>query len=97
MSTPNIPTGPRKNTYVIDATLTPPLQPMVILQEAVIKDEPIDPLQMDIDEDEIEFEPERLNEEVCRFKGGLPFDLSSVSACSYLSRPKQKTISWLPV
>jgi len=29
-----------------------------------IKDEPVDPLQMDIDQDEIEYEPDRLNEEV---------------------------------
>lgn len=29
-----------------------------------VKDEPVDPLQMDIDQDEIEYEPDRLNMEV---------------------------------
>lgn len=34
----------------------------------VIKEEPVDPLQMDMDEDDIEYEPDRLNDqfEVCR-------------------------------
>ena len=68
MSTSNIPTGPRKNAYIIDGTLTPPPQ----LMAEIIKDEPVDPLQMDIDEDEFEFEPEKLNEEVCRFAAGFP-------------------------
>lgn len=33
----------------------------------VIKEEPVDPLQMDMDEDDIEYEPDRLNDqfEVC--------------------------------
>jgi symplekin len=30
----------------------------------VVKDEPVDPLQMDIDQDELEYEPDKLNEEV---------------------------------
>ena len=30
-----------------------------------VKEEAVDPLKMDIDEEEMEFEPERLNEEVC--------------------------------
>jgi symplekin len=92
MSTPSIPTGPRKHAYIIDSTLTPPPQPMA---EAAIKDEPVDPLQMDIDEDEFEFEPEKLNEEVCRFVAGVPIDLSSVLASSCLRHLKQKAISWL--
>jgi symplekin len=29
-----------------------------------VKDEPVDPLQMDIDQDELEYEPDRLNQEV---------------------------------
>jgi symplekin len=36
------------------------------LVSSQIKAEAVDPLQMDIDEDEMEFEPEKLNEEVCR-------------------------------
>ena len=86
-STSSILTGPRQNAYVIDSTLTPPPQPMA---EAAIKDEPVDPLQMDIDQDEFEFEPERLNEEVCRFIIGIPIDFSSVLASSYLRHLKQK-------
>ena len=87
----SIPTGPRKNVYIIDSTLTPPPQPMA---EAAIKDEPVDPLQMDIDEDEFEFEPEKLNEEVCVFVVLIEF--SSVLASSCLRHLKQKTTSWLP-
>lgn len=30
----------------------------------LIKEEPIDPLQMDIDEDDIEYEPDRLNDQL---------------------------------
>lgn len=32
-----------------------------------VKSEPIDPLKMDIDEEELEYEPDRLNLEVCRY------------------------------
>ncbi|KAF8892079.1 Symplekin tight junction protein C terminal-domain-containing protein [Infundibulicybe gibba] len=39
------------------ATTTPAAVPAV-------KDEPVDPLQMDIDQDELEYEPERLNQEL---------------------------------
>ncbi|KAF8074984.1 Symplekin tight junction protein C terminal-domain-containing protein [Lyophyllum atratum] len=46
-----IPTGPT-------ASRSPPPQ--------VVKDEPVDPLQMDIDQDELEYEPDRLNEELSR-------------------------------
>ena len=94
MSTSSIPTGPRKNAYIMDGTLTPPPQPMA---ETAIKDEPVDPLQMDIDEDEFEFEPEKLNEEVCRFAVGVPIYFSSVLTSSCPRHLKQKAISWLPV
>lgn len=90
VSTSSIPTGPRKNAY-IDSTLTPPPQPMT---DAAIKDEPVDPLQMDIDEDEFEFEPEKLNEEVCRFVAGMTSAQFLASSC--LRHLKQKAISWLP-
>ncbi|KAF9269017.1 hypothetical protein L218DRAFT_916524 [Marasmius fiardii PR-910] len=42
---------------------------------SVIKDEPVDPLQMDIDQDELEYEPDRLNEEL---SGSLPLPESEV-------------------
>jgi symplekin len=91
MSTSSIPTGPRKNAYIMDSTLTPPPQAMA---DAAIKDEPVDPLQMDIDEDEFEFEPEKLNEEVCRCVAGMISAQFLASSC--LRHLKQKTISWLP-
>ena len=36
----------------------------VPVKETPVKSEPVDPLQMDIDEEDIEYEPEKLNEEV---------------------------------
>jgi len=58
---PSIPTGPRNRVYSVERSLTPPPQTQL---PPVVKDEPVDPLQMDIDEDELEYEPEKLNEEV---------------------------------
>jgi symplekin len=60
---PNVPTAPRKllAQQVQDRSLTPPSRatPPVVKVE-----EPVDPLQMDIDQDELEFEPETLNAQV---------------------------------
>lgn len=44
-----------------------------------VKDEPVDPLQMDIDQDELEYEPDRLNQEVRMMS--VPVNSSS-SVCS---------------
>ncbi|KAG6891200.1 hypothetical protein C0995_008452 [Termitomyces sp. Mi166 len=55
-----IPTGP--------AASTPPPPPIQV------KDEPVDPLQMDIDQDELEYEPDRLNEEL---SGGVAAEPSA--------------------
>jgi symplekin len=41
--------------------------PPASTETSKVKDEPIDPLQMDIDQDELDYEPERLNEEVGSF------------------------------
>ncbi|KAF9530352.1 Symplekin tight junction protein C terminal-domain-containing protein [Crepidotus variabilis] len=41
-----------------------PVQPQPTLSEPEVKAEPVDPLQMDIDEEEMEYEPEKLNEEL---------------------------------
>jgi len=91
-SAPSIPTGPRKNIYIMDSTLTPPSQSMVLPPEVAIKDEPVDPLQMDIDEDEFEFEPERLNEEVRKFIGGPPFTLAQPCLPAiYLTRSRKRS------
>ncbi|KAF8159678.1 Symplekin tight junction protein C terminal-domain-containing protein [Crassisporium funariophilum] len=62
--TPSIPTGPRKSVYSVESTSTPTPQPTVPPPVPIVKDEPVDPLQMDIDQDELEFEPEKLNEEL---------------------------------
>ena len=43
---------------------SPPKAPAAMLEAQAVKEEPIDPLQMDIDEDEIEYEPDRPNLEV---------------------------------
>lgn len=53
------PSGPQQD--VDDMTTPPPT-----VSEPVVKAEPVDPLQMDIDEDELEYEPEKLNEAVCK-------------------------------
>lgn len=59
----------RAKTPPPDATQTarsksPPKAPAAMLEAMSVKHEPVDPLQMDIDEDEIEYEPDRLNLEV---------------------------------
>ncbi|KAF8909398.1 Symplekin tight junction protein C terminal-domain-containing protein [Gymnopilus junonius] len=50
--------APQQDLYVVEdtTTTTPPAS------EPIVKAEPVDPLQMDIDEDELEYEPEKLNE-----------------------------------
>jgi symplekin len=49
-----------------ERTHTPLAQPVASVSVPLpVKDEPLDPLQMDIDQDEIEYEPDRLNMEVC--------------------------------
>ncbi|KXN86580.1 Symplekin [Leucoagaricus sp. SymC.cos] len=57
---PNVPTGPRRSVaqQAVERGSTPPSRatPPVVKVE-----EPVDPLQMDIDQDELEFEPETLN------------------------------------
>lgn len=66
--TPAIPTAPRAARAIPTGpaaaqTSTPEAQPPVPAAP-VVKDEPVDPLQMDIDQDELEYEPDKLNEEV---------------------------------
>ncbi|KAH9479566.1 Symplekin [Psilocybe cubensis] len=48
----------RKSGVSVEKSQTPLVEP----SEPVIKDEPVDPLKMDIDEEELEYEPEKLNE-----------------------------------
>ncbi|KAI5124287.1 hypothetical protein M0805_005134 [Coniferiporia weirii] len=60
-------TGPRAIPEPIRAK-TPPAE------RSIVKAEPVDPLQMDIDDEEIEYEPDKLNDELSRTEG-LPPDL----------------------
>lgn len=89
---PKIPTGPKRShlTHLdhdqreIERTSTPtapPEQPSAPPPPPV-KDEPVDPLQMDIDQDELEYEPDKLNEEVCFLN--LLLRKSYLSLVSYL-------------
>lgn len=60
----NIPTGPRKLVaqHAVERGSTPPSRST---PPTVKVEEPVDPLQMDIDQEELEFEPETLNAQVC--------------------------------
>ena len=58
-----IPSVTAKDLFSAGETTTPP--PAAAAAEPAVKTEPVDPLQMDIDEEEIEYEPEKLNEAVC--------------------------------
>jgi symplekin len=53
------PTPQARQTTSVPTPAPPPPPPVT-----KVKDEPLDPLQMDIDQDELEYEPDRLNEEV---------------------------------
>jgi len=52
---PTAPAPADENPVVLAPVATPP----------PVKEEPLDPLQMDIDEEELEYEPDRINLEVC--------------------------------
>lgn len=62
--TPAIPTGPRRQVQSIENSVTPTPQAQAPAVAPVVEAEPVDPLKMDIDEEELEYEPEKLNEEV---------------------------------
>ncbi|KIK09035.1 hypothetical protein K443DRAFT_672073 [Laccaria amethystina LaAM-08-1] len=60
---PTIPTGPRRAAHnIVEKPATPVSQP--VISTPFVKEEPVDPLQMDIDEEEMEYEPSKLNEEL---------------------------------
>ncbi|KAF8587835.1 hypothetical protein K439DRAFT_1652134 [Ramaria rubella] len=52
---------PKVAPLVAPTALSPP--PVVPVADLPIKEEPVDPLQMDMDEDDIEYEPDRLNDQ----------------------------------
>ncbi|KAJ7504498.1 Symplekin tight junction protein C terminal-domain-containing protein [Mycena galericulata] len=81
-----IPTGPRNSTPEVKApTMAPAPTPPV----PVIKDEPVDPLQMDIDQDELEYEPDRLNEALSGDDGSGSGGVGSVDVDSVLANNMQ--------
>ncbi|KAF5374859.1 hypothetical protein D9758_000263 [Tetrapyrgos nigripes] len=53
-----------KEEAVAQMTQADPVIPPGPMEVPQVKDEPIDPLQMDIDQDELDYEPDRLNEEL---------------------------------
>ncbi|KAJ6581382.1 Symplekin tight junction protein C terminal-domain-containing protein [Mycena capillaripes] len=64
---PAIPTGPKAGRVPPAPSgriSTPEVQAPAAAPVPVVKDEPVDPLQMDIDQDELEYEPDKLNEEL---------------------------------
>ncbi|KAJ7733250.1 Symplekin tight junction protein C terminal-domain-containing protein [Mycena maculata] len=78
-----IPTGPAARIATPEAAPAPtPTVP-------VVKDEPVDPLQMDIDQDELEYEPDKLNEELSGDDGSGSGDLGSVDVDSVLANNMQ--------
>ncbi|KAI0766933.1 Symplekin tight junction protein C terminal-domain-containing protein [Trametes elegans] len=54
------PSEPRADRKLKSATPPPPTPP----QPQVVKEEPVDPLKMDIDDEEMEYEPDKLNLEM---------------------------------
>jgi symplekin len=74
---PAIPTGPRRMVQAVESSMTQIQQPPAAATPPV-KAEPVDPLQMDIDEEELEYEPERLNEEVRLLLLNLLFPITLV-------------------
>lgn len=62
LSVSSVPTAPRKAVQATkeSANALPQAEP-----PDVVKQEPVDPMKMVIDEEELEYEPEKLNAEVC--------------------------------
>ncbi|KAJ4473814.1 Symplekin tight junction protein C terminal-domain-containing protein [Lentinula aciculospora] len=61
-ATPIVPAVP--DTVDQDFARPPTPKPSIIVPAPPVKEEPVDPLQMDIDQDELEYEPDRLNAEL---------------------------------
>ncbi|KAH9945718.1 Symplekin tight junction protein C terminal-domain-containing protein [Amylocystis lapponica] len=58
---PEPPEAPARHDPLSRKSMTPPTAPKALL---AVKAEPVDPLRMDIDEEEIEYEPDKLNLEL---------------------------------
>ncbi|KAJ3986382.1 Symplekin tight junction protein C terminal-domain-containing protein [Lentinula detonsa] len=71
---PAVPAVPSSKAVVED--IARPFTPEPSAAPApIVKEEPVDPLQMDIDQDELEYEPDRLNEEL---SGPVPSTEASI-------------------
>ncbi|KAJ7115848.1 Symplekin tight junction protein C terminal-domain-containing protein [Mycena epipterygia] len=83
-----VPTGPAAR---ISTPEVPPPTPASVPAPPVpvVKDEPVDPLQMDIDQDELEYEPDRLNEELSGDDGSGNGGTESVDIDSVLANNMQ--------
>ncbi|KAJ7634117.1 Symplekin tight junction protein C terminal-domain-containing protein [Mycena polygramma] len=91
---PAIPTGPkatRSGPSAPSARIsTPEIQaPASTPPVPVVKDEPVDPLQMDIDQDELEYEPDKLNEELSGEDGSGSGGLGAIDIDSVLANNMQ--------
>ncbi|KAK7030720.1 mitogen-activated protein kinase [Favolaschia claudopus] len=87
---PTIPVGPRASKPIpkgpaADRISTPDPQPVA----PVVKEEPVDPLQMDIDQDELEYEPDKLNEELSGDNGVGGGGLGAIDIDSVLANNMQ--------
>jgi symplekin len=54
------------------------------------KEEVIDPLQMDIDEEEMEYEPEKLNKEVCSIAANQKTEISGICIACWCTRRRRR-------
>lgn len=85
-----LPTAPRADLEQPKSIPSAPKASLESEKKSVVKAEPVDPLQMDIDEEEIEYEPEKLNEEVCN--SFLNLKLVFDRLFSFLANSRQITI-----
>jgi symplekin len=63
-TTPVAPTVQATAHPALSIVSTPSIPSVPTVPPLIIKEEPIDPLQMDMDEDDIEYEPDRLNDQL---------------------------------
>ncbi|KAJ4494142.1 Symplekin tight junction protein C terminal-domain-containing protein [Lentinula lateritia] len=76
-----------------DIARPPTIEPPTTTPAPPIKEEPVDPLQMDIDQDELEYEPDRLNEELSGPVPSLKTALQSDSAPGTEEQPINLSLS----
>lgn len=86
------PAEDRESSAPRSMSQSPPGTPLMKAEE-----EPVDPLKMDIDEEEIEYEPDKLNLEVCGYDH-VPPPIPELFFLSFpvgkRSRPAKKSLLW---